>query len=109
MSTSRAARKESPWSPTSAAVEGRTLSVSFGGVDATGDVSLLATNGALSTELLASGVVLEAGVQAVRVFAGGGPGALELEAIRGVIPCAAVLLGGPWLDRLRFGSRSSLR
>ncbi len=60
---------------------GRTLALSFGGTDATGQVALPATEGAFASETLASGAMLAAGVQALRVLAGGAAGALELESI----------------------------
>jgi hypothetical protein len=60
------------------AEEGRTLALSFGGVDVTGEVVLPATAGALGTAQLAAGVTLAAGVQALRVTAGGVAGALDL-------------------------------
>jgi hypothetical protein len=61
--------------------EGRTLLLTFAGVHETGEVALAATDGAFASERLASGLALEAGVQALRVLAGGAAGALELEAI----------------------------
>jgi hypothetical protein len=64
-----------------AAVEGRTLAVSVGGVDVTGQVTLPATDGAFVTDVLASEVVLDAGVQALRVHAGGAAGPLMLESL----------------------------
>lgn len=63
------------------AAEGRTLAVSFGGVDATGEVALPATDGVLATAPLATGVMLEAGVQALRLTAGGAAGTLSLDSI----------------------------
>jgi hypothetical protein len=63
------------------AAEGRTLSISVGGLDVTGEVALPATNGTLATETLASGLPLEAGVQAVRVVAAGAAGELLLDSI----------------------------
>jgi hypothetical protein len=64
-----------------ASVGRRTLAVSFGGVDTSGEVALPATDGAFATEILASGVALQAGVQALRVQAGGEAGALTLESL----------------------------
>jgi hypothetical protein len=63
------------------AAEERTLSISFGGVDLTGEVALPATNGILATETLASGLTLEAGVQAARVVAAGSDGELLLDSV----------------------------
>jgi hypothetical protein len=64
-----------------AAAEGRTLAISFGGVDATGEVLLPATGDAFATEPLASSILLEAGVQALRVVAGGAAGSLDLHSV----------------------------
>jgi hypothetical protein len=64
-----------------AAAEGRTLALSFGGADATGEVALAATGGGLATEILANGVMLEAGVQALRVEAGGTTAELSLDSL----------------------------
>jgi hypothetical protein len=63
------------------AVEGRTLTVSFGGAVATDEMPLPATNGAFATETLATGLTLEAGVQALRVVAGGVAGSLVLDSV----------------------------
>jgi hypothetical protein len=64
-----------------AAIEGRTLAVSVGGVTVTGEVVLPVTRGAFSSQVLASGVMLDAGVQAVRVEAGGAAGELAFESL----------------------------
>jgi hypothetical protein len=64
-----------------AAVEGRTLALSVGGVDATRQVNLPETGGAFVTEVLATTVMLAAGVQAFRVEAGGAAGELALESL----------------------------
>jgi len=60
---------------------GGTLRLAFGGADATNDVALPSTAGVLDTHALASGVMLRAGVQAMRLFVGGTPRSLALEAI----------------------------
>lgn len=63
------------------AEDGRTLAVSFGGVDVTGEVTLPPARDAFVTEPLATGVMLVAGVQALRVVAGGAAGRLELHSL----------------------------
>jgi hypothetical protein len=64
-----------------AAGEGRTLALSFAGVDVTGEVAVPATDDAFVTEPLATAVELAAGVQALRVVAGGAPVSLVLDSV----------------------------
>ena len=64
-----------------AAAAGGTIRFAFGGADVTGDVALPATSGSWSTRTVATGVVLAAGVQAMRVFVGGTAGAFDLESV----------------------------
>jgi hypothetical protein len=57
------------------------LRFAFGGTDVTEDVALPATQGMSATHAVATGVMLRAGVQAMRVFVAGAPRALALESI----------------------------
>jgi hypothetical protein len=60
---------------------GATLRFSFDGNDVTADVAMPGTNGDLATHTVASSVSLGAGVQSLRVIAGGAARTIDLDAL----------------------------
>jgi hypothetical protein len=60
---------------------GGSIRLAFGGTDATSDVALPATNGAWATEVIATGAMLRAGVQSMRLSVAGTAGVLDIEAL----------------------------